>query len=115
MTVLKNLTRKEVLANQVEKTSGFFGRMKGLMGKSSFDQNHVLWIPYCNSIHTFFMRFPIDVIFVDKNLIVKSVYKNIKPWRVLWPIWGASSVFEFSSGHLQKTIIEKGDQLYVGP
>ena len=114
MKVLKNLTQKEILASHVEQANGLFARMKGLLGRSSLDQNHTLWISNCNSIHTFFMKFSIDVIFVNKHLVVKAVHKNIIPGRFIFPIWGVSSVFEFSSGSLKNSIIEKGDQLYVG-
>lgn len=112
--MLKNLTQKEILADRVEQANGLFARMKGLLGRSSLDQNHTLWIANCNSIHTFFMRFSIDVIFVNKHLVVKAVYKNITPGHFIFPIWGASSVFEFSSGSLKDNTIKKGDQLYVG-
>ena len=114
MLSLKNLTREETLATHVEKANSLFSRMKGLLGRSSLDSHHTLWILNCNSIHTFFMKFSINVIFVNKDLIVKTVYKNIKPGRFILPVWGASSVFEFSSKALKNKIIEKGDQLDVG-
>ncbi len=111
---LKNSTRKEVLATHVEKANSLFSRMKGLLGRSGLENHRTLWISNCNSIHTLFMKFSIDVIFVNKDLIVKAVYRNIKPGRFILPIWGASSVFEFSSKALKNKAIEKGDQLDVG-
>lgn len=115
MGTLKNVTRKKILARHIEKANGLFARMKGLMGRSGLDPHHALWISHCNSVHTFFMKFSIDVIFVDKHLVVKSINRNIKPGQIIWPIWGASSVFEFSSGVLLSTSVEKGDHLYVEP
>ena len=114
MLLLRNSTRSETLATHVEKAKSLFSRMKGLLGRPDLDNHHTLWILNCNSIHTFFMKFSIDVIFVNKGLIVKAVYRNIKPSRFILPIWGASSVFEFSSKALEDKIIEKGDQLDVG-
>ena len=111
---LRNSTRKETLATHVEKAHTLFTRMKGLLGRSDLNNHHTLWILNCNSIHTLFMKFPIDVIFVNKTLIVKSVYRNINPGRFIFPVWGASSVFEFSSKALKDKTIERGDQLDVG-
>ena len=114
MTTLQNLTRKTIVASHVEQATNLLDRIKGLIGRSHLDPHHTLWISNCNSIHTFFMQFSIDVVFVNKHLIVKSIYSNIPPRRVILPVWGASSVFEFSSGVIKKTNIAKGDQLYVG-
>lgn len=114
MLLLKNLTREEILATHVEKASNLSARMKGLLGRPTLDSHQALWILHCNSIHTFFMKFSISAIFVNKDLIVKAVYKNIKPFRFILPVWGASSVFEFSSKALKNNVIEKGDQLDVG-
>ena len=114
MQTLQNLTRKITLANHVEQATSLLKRIQGLIGRSQLDPSHTLWIPHCNSIHTFFMKFPIDVVFVSKHLIVKSIRRNIQPGRITLPVWGASSVFEFSSGAIQQKDIAKGDQLYVG-
>ena len=115
MSRLLNTSNNEVLATQVSKATSFKDRLVGLLGHEALDQGEALWISNCNSIHTFFMRFPIDVIFVDKALKVKNVYYGIKPWRVTFPLFGANSVFELAAGSLQEKSISKGDQLYVGP
>ena len=52
----------------------------------------------CNSIHTFFMRFPIDAVFITKSNLVVKVQKNIKPFRMLLPVITASKVLEIPSG-----------------
>ena len=114
MLSLKNLTREEILAARVEKATSTLSRIKGLLGRTSLAHHHTLWILNCNSIHTFFMSFSIDAIFVNKTLTVKAVYKNIKPGRFIFPVREASSVFEFSSKALTGKIVEKGDQLDVG-
>ena len=114
MLSLRNSTRDKTLATHIEKASSLLSRMKGLIGRPYLDNHCTLWILNCNSIHTFFMKFSIDVIFVNNNLVVKAVYRNIKPYRFVLPVWGASSVFEFSSKALKDKIIEKGDQLNVG-
>ena len=60
------------------------------------------------------MRFPIDVVFVDKTLRVQAVYQNLGPWKMTVPALGAFSVFELSAGTLEQRPVAIGDQLYVG-
>ena len=114
MMLLKNLKSNATIANHVIVASSFTERLTGLLGKNGFPKGHALWIERTNSIHTFFMKFSIDAIFVDKNLVVKSVHQNLKPWRITFPVLGADSVFELSAGELQNMQIKKGDQLHVG-
>jgi len=116
---LENKTKTIEVANNVRVARTFWQRAKGLLGEKSLPEGHALWIQGsdlvgCNSIHTFFMRFPIDVIFVDRNLKVTKVYRNLGPWRVTWPAPGAHSVFELPAGSLSLHTVEVGDQLYVG-
>lgn len=114
MSLLKNNTKQTILAQDVRQAKTFLSRAKGLLGKIQLEPNEVMWIHRCNSIHTWFMKFPIDVVFVDKHLIVKSLYENLKPWRITFPNFKAKSVFEFSTGVIQNGQIEVGDELYVG-
>lgn len=114
MAQLKNITKSQILAKNVREARSLWSRTKGLIGSDTLPKEETLWISYCNSIHTFFMKYPIDVIFVDKNLRIKQVKFNVRPWSVLLPVWGATSVFEFESGKLDFTNLEVGDQLHVG-
>jgi uncharacterized membrane protein (UPF0127 family) len=93
----------------------FIQRSRGLLGLSSLDSQQALWIHRCNSIHTFFMRFAIDAVFVDRQLMVVRIYKNLQPWRVTFPCLSAQSVFEMPTGSVEKHGIKKGDHLHVGP
>lgn len=102
------------LASDVIVADSFVARSKGLLGRDSLEDKKTLWIHRCNSIHTWFMKFSIDVVFVDKNLIVRSVHQNVAPWRLILPVWRARSVFEFNGGALEGIQITQGDQLYVG-
>lgn len=111
---LVNKSRNEKqIATSVEHATGFSQRLLGLMGKANMPSEHALWIANCPSIHTFFMRFPIDAIFVDKNLRVKAVYHSMQPWRVSRYVLGADSVFELKGGTLNETSVQVGDQLHV--
>ena len=136
MPQLINQTTNQVIAGQVLFAHHFFKRVRGLLAFKSLESHQVMWIKPCSSIHTLFMKFPIDVVFVDKNLCVQSIHKNISPWKMLsggrkamnplaWLIhpstyqlrkfWSLHSVFEFPGGLLeQKNFLKKGDQIHVG-
>lgn len=113
MKALWNKTKNVKLASEVVEATSMWARTRGLLGKQSFPQECTMWIYRCNSIHTFFLKFPIDVIFVDENLIVQSTHWNLPAFRVTMPLLKAKSVFEFASLSGQRPV-EVGDQLYVG-
>lgn len=73
--------------------ASFWSRLKGNMGKKEI--NNVLFFPKCNSIHTFFMRTNIDVIMISKDNIVKFVYKNLSPYKIIWPKKDVYATVEF--------------------
>ena len=114
MSILKNITQQKTLLNNVIVAESFIDRAVGLMGKKSLDKDACLWIKDANWIHNCFVRFPIDVVFVDKNLTVKYITNNLKPWRLTRKVFKAKSVFEMNTGMAEKLNIQIGDQLYVG-
>lgn len=88
--------------------------MRGLLGTTELASDEALWIQRCNSIHTFFMNYAIDCVFLDKKLMVKSVKQNVTPGHIVWPQWGAVSVVEMKAGvAVEKWALQKGDQLHV--
>ena len=86
-------------------------RFLGLMGRSRLEAGEALLIKPCSSIHTFFMRFPIDVVFVDKGSRVVKIAESVKPWRFLLGGKGAHAVLELPSGALASTDLKVGDHL----
>jgi uncharacterized membrane protein (UPF0127 family) len=106
--------KEKVLTNQLNVAHKMADRMKGLIPKKELGPDEVLWIHHCNSIHTFFMSFNIDCVFVDKNKKIKSIVYNVKPWKIVWPIWRANSVFEMKAGQAKIYNLSIGDQLDVG-
>jgi len=70
------------IAERVEVASNPWSRFWGLMGRRGLDPGHGLLIKPCSSIHMFFMRFPIDVVFLDRDNVVVKVVHGIKPWRM---------------------------------
>ena len=88
-----------------------FSRMKGLLGKSSLAAGEGLLIKPCKGIHTFGMRFPIDVLFLNKGNYVVATIKNIKPNKMTRLYLEASSVIELPAGTLDATATKPGDRL----
>jgi uncharacterized membrane protein (UPF0127 family) len=92
---------------------GFFKGAIGLMFKKSIKQDSGLLIYWCNSIHTFFMRFAIDAIFLDKNNRVVRILSDHVPWRFGPVVFGANKVLEVNSGQAAAKKIKAGDNLYI--
>lgn len=110
---LMNVTQNKSVVDTVAVAKTFTDRVRGLIGRSSISEKETMWFDNCSSIHTCFMSFPIDVVFVDRDFKVKAVFETVKPWRLVLPVWGAQSVFEFKAGTVQQTQIKVGDQLHV--
>lgn len=114
MSTLINTSKNKILATKVEEAKGFIKRSKGLLGRDCLPAGEALWIPGTyNSVHTFFMKFSLDLIFVDSNLKVKTIKTNVPPGRLVFAHWRSFSVFEMAAGQLNESNIEKGDILSV--
>ncbi|HBJ59051.1 MAG TPA: DUF192 domain-containing protein [Verrucomicrobia bacterium] len=73
----------------------FFERARGLIGTRGLPQGEGLLIPRCNAVHTFFMRYPIDVTFLDQAGEIIKVVRNVRPWTFcVWGGWRARQVLE---------------------
>lgn len=103
----------EEIMNNILLASSFKDRLVGLMFGTCPPQNsYGLLIDPCNSIHTCFMRYSLDIIFLNsKNEIVKIIY-NLKPWRFTWIYFKARKTLEIPAGQLKKTLKE-GEKLEV--
>ena len=115
MTVEKliNKTTNKEISREVIKAKSLLARIKGLLGRKKLPSDEVMWIDPCPSIHTFFMQFPIDVVFVDKDMMVTKVHRNVKPWRLTPPLqFKNHSCFEFAADTV-KDNIKEGDKLDV--
>lgn len=106
-----NRTRDLVVADRARAADNMISRMVGLLGSRGLDDGEGLWIVPCNSIHTFFMRFPIDVAFLDSQGKVLFTLGDLKPWRLSRIVWGARSVLELPAGKLAETRTQLGDTL----
>ncbi|MEE6251193.1 MAG: DUF192 domain-containing protein [Bdellovibrionota bacterium] len=113
MKMLKNKSKNIALTSKLDVADHFYKKLVGMMGKSKFPENYCLWIKKTSSIHTHFMKVPIDVVFVNREMCVEKIYWNLKPWKITWPNFKYDSVFEFTRGTLDKQQLEIGDQLSV--
>lgn len=82
--------------------NSFQSKLMGLMGKRHLPENEGMLFLDCNSIHTFFMRISIDVVYLKRQgqnvFQVKKIFQNVKPWGLHWPVFEADSVLEVSAG-----------------
>src|ERR1700680_1594315 len=78
---ISTLTRQSVLAHAVEVADYGAKRRKGLLGRQELPAGEGLWIRPCEAVHTFGMQFPIDLVYLDRNLRVKKVRSDVRPWR----------------------------------
>ena len=101
------------LSNNVAIADSLLKRMKGLLGKNTMPTGGSLWIRPCISIHTFLMRFPIDVVFLDKTNRVIATIKNLQPNRITWFYPKAASVLELPTGTVEATGTKVGDKLEI--
>ena len=100
-----------VLAKDLRIAKTFMERLQGLMFRKNFLGDGLIIEP-CNSIHNCFVRFPIDAVFVDKNMKIVKILRNFKPWRFSLIYFKAKKVVELPGGSLSETI-KKDDLLEV--
>src|SRR5947208_11793254 len=113
--VVRNRTREAILASKVQLADTPRARRIGLLKHESLDAGEGLWIYPTQAIHTFGMRFPIDVAFLDRSLRIKRIYHELAPFRLTTFVWGAQSVLELPSGSLANTSTTVGDELQISP
>ena len=104
-----NATRQCEVASRVEVAASARARRKGLLGRGALMAGDGLWLVPCESIHTFFMRFPIDVLFLDKDGRAIRAIPRLVPWRATRVYLSARSVLELWAGAIDETGTQAGD------
>lgn len=111
-----NTTRRTAIAEAAEFARSPWARFRGLMlrGKQDFGEGSALVIDPCTSIHMFFMRFPIDVLYLDREDRVVRAQQGIRPWRI-GPLYtrGAKYVIELPEGAIRASGTQVGDHILV--
>jgi uncharacterized membrane protein (UPF0127 family) len=117
MSQLISLKNQKVIADKCVMAISYFERLRGLIGRAEFSQGEAMFFPRCNDIHMWFMRIPIDVVFVAKQdsvLKVTRVFETAKPWKLL-PIRDgkATETVELPVGTIARCDIRVGDELCI--
>ena len=112
--MIRNMRNGRVLAHEL--TSAFDSRTRrvGLLHHESFSQGAAMLIAPTNAVHTFFMRFDIDIAFITRGGTVVKVCRSVRPWRIA-AAFGAYGVIELPAGTLAATDTLAGDVLAVVP
>ncbi len=111
MARILNVSKGTVVAEDVAVVRTFWGRFRGLMLRRGMASGEALLIEPSASIHTAFMRFPIDVVFLDRQKRVVKVAADIRPFRAA--LSRGHSALELNAGNAGRASIEEGDRLVI--
>jgi uncharacterized membrane protein (UPF0127 family) len=106
-----NQTRNVPLVTEANFADTFWLRLRGLLGRSSLGEEEGLILVGEKSIHTLFMKFPIDIAYIDKGHKIIRIDENMVPYRLGPFVTQSAYVLEMSIGTIAKTATEVGDQL----
>jgi uncharacterized protein len=101
------------LIGSVELATTLHDRMVGLLGRTSLGRDRAMYLSPCNSIHTFFMKFDLDLVFLSKSLRVVRVAQRVRPNRMAWGGRGSWSVVEMESGWFDLGALHTGDEIEI--
>lgn len=107
-----NKTRNTKLGDEIMVAVSSRERRVGLLKRDFLEEGSGLWIEPCEGVHTMFMKFPIDVIYLDRAARVRKIKRNLRPWRISACVV-ARSVLELPAGTAARTSTAVGDQLVV--
>jgi uncharacterized membrane protein (UPF0127 family) len=110
---ITNLTRNTVLGDSIDVADTSAKRRTGLLKHQRLAPGEGLWIVPCESVHTFFMKFAIDLVYVGKDRKVRKVVHALKPWRMSACL-SAHSILELPAGVAKETGTCVGDELGMG-
>lgn len=112
---LVNRTNGRVIADRVDRADSFWKRFRGLMFRGKFSAGDALLFelsrPKRYGIHMFFVRFPIDLLYLDSEFTVVELRPRLKPWRTYRPKVKARYLVELPAGAISRTGTKKGDKL----
>jgi uncharacterized membrane protein (UPF0127 family) len=112
--VLQNASSGRPLAVHVQAAFDSATRRRGLLGLDSLPDGHALIIAPCNAIHTWFMRFTIDVVFVARDGRIVGLRHAVPPWRIAWAVSGFATI-ELPAGTLARVHAKLRDRLTLAP
>ncbi|MBV8153825.1 MAG: DUF192 domain-containing protein [Candidatus Eremiobacteraeota bacterium] len=108
---LRDADTQRLLVPHVVAAESPVARTVGLIGRRSLNEGEALWFDRTSAIHTFFMAFPIDVLFLDAATVATGIAAAVPPWRPFVGVRGARSVLELAAGSCERLGIAKGMKL----
>jgi protein-S-isoprenylcysteine O-methyltransferase Ste14/uncharacterized membrane protein (UPF0127 family) len=108
-----NVSTRQRLAERVLRAETLLERLRGLLGRSSLSEEEALLLDPCRAIHTVGMRFPIDVLFLDRRGRVVRAVERLRPNRLMEAAWGARRALELPAGRIQATGTSVGHQIQL--
>ena len=110
-----NRTRGTRLADDVRIARTHWSRLRGLagIGQTDFSAGQALWIVPCRGVHTLAMRFPLDLIYLDRHGVVVELRASVQPWRFAPISFHAASVLELPSGAIGRSGTGIGDTVEI--
>lgn len=108
-----NLTKQTWLATKVRKADNFLTRLIGLLKRTHLGPEEALWLMPSKGIHTIGMKFPIDVVFLNRDHQVLGLMSGLVPYRVSAVHLRGYSVLELPNGTIKKSCTEIGDKLEI--
>lgn len=87
---------------RIIRATGFWQRFRGLMWTDALPADQALLIQGCASVHTFFMRFALDVVYLNKQMQIVKLEMNVPPWRMTWGGAGARHTLEMAAGGIDR-------------
>jgi uncharacterized protein len=108
-----NLTKETWLATKVRKADNFLTRLVGLLKRTNLGPEEALWLTPSRGIHTIGMKFPIDIVFLNKSHHVVGLMAGLAPYRISPVHFNGYSVLELPNGTIKKSRTEIGDQFEI--
>ncbi|HXW05808.1 MAG TPA: DUF192 domain-containing protein [Vicinamibacterales bacterium] len=115
MLIARNVDTGSVLADAVAVADTRATRAVGLLNRSHLEPGEGLWIVPSRGVHTWWMRFPIDIVALDEQGVVIDRVANLKPWRIRLPRRGTAGVLELPVGALSRSGTDLGHRIALEP
>ena len=110
-----NDTRQTSLGDRISVARSLWSRARGLLGTRELPRGVGILIEPCSSIHSFWMQYPFDALFLDRKGIVVHQISRMKPFRISRPVFSAHSVLELPAGTIDNTETVRGDRVRMEP
>ena len=111
--IVRNTERNSVLGEAIEVAATSVQRVKGLLGRDCLADGQGLLFKHCSSLHTFFMQFPIDIIFTDKNGKVLKLAPGVRPFKLVAAPLRSFYAIELPVGAIEGSQTRVGDRLLL--